>query len=158
MIFGQNVIRNEAALDSIIAYTKENSAETKSVDWNGLAQKMKVLHQDSGLIVATKLMLKELNDFHGRIWVDHIPHNGINKPWIPSAMQLDDSLVAKYRQTAIPFQAKILEGKVGYLRIPGLIAGPNDSANAYQILEGIKRLSQTEKAKYWIVDLRLNGG
>lgn len=157
-LHAQPLLHNEGVLDSIIQYSQENSVMKDSVDWEEVTPKMKALHADSGLITATKYMLHELGDYHGRIWVDRIPYNGIIKRRKASSMVWEEEMKALYRTTEIPIHGELLDGEIGYVRVPGIGMGPLDSANAHEIYNTLTRISETANLKGWIVDLRLNGG
>lgn len=154
----QEKLINQAVLDSIISYSKTNSVLRDSVDWQVLEQKMKDIHEADGLVESTKYMLKELNDFHGRIWVDDIPYNGVYKPWVPGHIKLDSADFRAYQYTSIPAKAELLNDKIAYLRVPGIVMSEKDAERAAQLSSMIDSLSMDHDLEGWVIDLRLNGG
>ncbi|MEZ4774163.1 MAG: S41 family peptidase [Bacteroidia bacterium] len=157
-IFAQPQIHNSFALDSILTLAMTSSVNRDSVNWEKLKPQIYALHKEEGIIAAGKLILKELKDFHGRIWVNNVPYNGLSKPWKTSTMVFDSLILDQYRRTAIPVLGQVIKEEFGYIRIPGLIMGPADSLYAWQIRQTILDIQQKNKPKGWIIDLRLNGG
>ena len=157
MVVAQPNVRNEGHLKEIINYSKENSVFKDSVNWDSLEPEISALHEDSGLIVATKYLLKHLRDFHGRIWYEMIPYNGLIKEGTSSVLKFDSTLWEQYRYTAIPVQSQLINKEYGYLSIPGIAMGP-DSLNAHDINNRVLDLARSADIKGWIIDLRLNGG
>ncbi|MCB9232903.1 MAG: S41 family peptidase [Bacteroidia bacterium] len=154
----QDPVRDLAVLDSIIAYSETHSVHRNEVNWTTLGQSMREIHAEQGLVEAVKLMLKELNDFHGRIWVDNVPYVGVVRPWKETSLQMDSLLLAQYRSSSVPFRAEVVGGNYGYLRIPGMLFGPEDSARAHQIFQAICKIHLRGRIRGWILDLRLDGG
>jgi len=154
----QDAVIDQAALDSIISYTKEVSVLKDSVDWKEIEAKMNSIHKKNGIAEATQYMLKELKDFHGRIWLDKIPYFGLNKEWKPSIISLDSADMYHYRYCDMPFHAELLSEDVGYLSVPGIVMSDQDANNAASISNLIDSLSGGSNLSAWIIDLRLNGG
>lgn len=155
-------ISHDALLDTIIVLGKSQSIMSDSVDWAMIEKEMhkrfEVQPNDTGLIEATKFMLKELGDFHGRIWVKGVPHNGVIKDWIRSSIDLDSTHMAQYRYTTEPVFSTLIDEQIGYILIPGIRMSLEDSAKAWDIRKAILDIDKNHKPKAWIVDLRLNGG
>ncbi|MFK7970515.1 MAG: hypothetical protein AB8F95_09115, partial [Bacteroidia bacterium] len=84
----QAQLSHTALLDTIITLGKSQSTMRDSIDWPSMETAMQELYMrqpnDTGVIAATKHMLKALGDYHGRIWHKQIPHNGMYKKWIRS--------------------------------------------------------------------------
>ena len=158
--YGQEIprIQDQALLDTIMQIGESSSAMRDSVNWDEIKLKMASLHEDSGLIQATKYMLRELKDFHGRIWANRIPYNGLIKHGSKSTMVWGDDLKSEYRMTSGPIEGEVIRGDIGYLRLPGIAMSPKDSERALKIYETIEKLTQEADLKGWILDLRLNGG
>lgn len=157
-LVGQPQIKQAAILQDIIAYAKVHSVRSDSVDWTVIEKKTDSIHTAEGVIQATQYMLKSLNDFHGKIWYEGTPYVGMQKDYVQTTMVLDSAMLADYRRTAITIEGKVIGNLVGYIRIPGLVFGENDSLHAHMINNIIVDLSKQYKLKGWIVDLRLNGG
>lgn len=145
-------------LDTIVQLAQENSVMRDSVDWDEITATMVAMHDTGGLVPATKFMLKELNDFHGRIWVDGVPHNGVIHSWLPSTMVWDSVFREQHYRFELPIYSTTIRKRYGYIRIPGLKFGESDSLHAHQIREQIWQLAKRKKLKGMIVDLRMNGG
>ncbi|MEZ4828874.1 MAG: S41 family peptidase [Bacteroidia bacterium] len=158
ILFSQSVVRNQVALDSIITLAKNTAARRDSINWKRLEPKLDSVHQEAGIAEAGKLLLKELNDFHGRIWVNQVPYNGIIHPWKTSTMVFDSLILDQYRNNRIQVIGKLLFGKYGYIQVPGLLMSQADSLHARQIRQAIIDIAEKHHPEGWIVDLRLNGG
>jgi C-terminal processing protease CtpA/Prc len=103
-------------------------------------------------------VLHELGDFHGRIWHDGIPYNGIRRPYVPTSMQPDSLTLVNYWQTSIPVKGDVLDGSIGYVLVPGMIWGATDSLNAHILYNTLEEIERQHHPNGWVVDLRLNGG
>lgn len=147
-----------ALLDSIIHLGQTTSVNRNRVDWKNIRTEMTSIHQQEGIIEATKYMLKKLEDFHGRIWKDNIPHNGLIKKWIPSNMETTEDIKQQYRKSNIPIHGTTINKKYGYINIPGIAMSDQDAENAHKIQQLIINAQRNNKIEGWIVDLRLNGG
>ncbi len=157
-ILGDPPTEDAAILDSIIAYTKETSVNRDKVNWVDLSKEMKAIHTSDGLIEATKHMLKSLEDFHGRIWKDNIPHNGLVKEWVPSKVKMPAGFMEKYQRSTLPIHGTVIQNNIGYMQIPGIGMSEQDAANAKKIRATVLSMQQENDIKGWIIDLRLNGG
>ncbi|MDX2247702.1 MAG: S41 family peptidase [Bacteroidia bacterium] len=157
-IFSQPIVRNDVALDSIITLAKTTSVRRDSVNWQRLEPQLDSLHREAGIAEAGKRLLRELEDFHGRIWVNQVPYNGVIRPWKTSTMVFDSLILDQYQRTTVPILGQIIQTEYGYIRIPGLVMSSADSVHARQIRQTIQDIQQKHNPKGWIVDLRLNGG
>ncbi|MBE2207270.1 MAG: hypothetical protein IAE84_06775 [Saprospiraceae bacterium] len=144
--------------DSIFNYAQGHSVLRDSVNWAALRPTLDSVCASEGLIPATKRLLHELRDFHGKIWVDNMPHHGPAKPWSPTSMRLDTTLMGKLFRNEFPVFAQRLPGRIGYIRVPGITFGERDSINARIIRQAMEGVQKGVKLRGWIVDLRLNGG
>lgn len=144
--------------DSIFNYARSHSVLRDSVNWAALRPALDSLCATGGLIPATQRLLHELRDFHGKIWVDNVPHYGPLKPWTPTFMQLDTGLLQKLFRNELSVYAQRLPGRIGYIRVPGITFGDRDSVNARIIREAMEKVQKGGPLRGWIVDLRLNGG
>jgi carboxyl-terminal processing protease len=148
----------ESLIDSVIYYGRTTSVMRDSVNWNELEVAMRIINEEEGLGKATSHMLRELGDFHGRIWIDDVPYFGVSKGWAPSNMKIDSLNLAMYQQTSAKVHASLLNGNFGYLRVPGVIYREDNLAEATSIYSKIDSLGKIADIQGWVVDLRLNGG
>lgn len=157
-IFVSDLKGQESLIDSVIYYGRTTSVMRDSVNWNELEAAMRIINEQEGLGKATSHMLRELGDFHGRIWIDDVPYFGVSKGWAPSNMIIDSLNLAMYQQTSAKVQAALLGGNYGYLRIPGMIYSNDNFEEANSIYTQLDSLGKHADIQGWIVDLRLNGG
>ncbi|MBI1268417.1 MAG: hypothetical protein GC193_13400 [Cryomorphaceae bacterium] len=148
----------ESLIDSVIYYGRTTAVMRDSVNWDELEATMRIINNESGLVNATTHMLKELDDFHGRIWVDDVPYFGASKGWAPTNMEIDSLNLALYRQSSAKVHASLLNDNFGYLRVPGMIYSNDNSAEAISIYAQIDSLGTLADIHGWVLDLRLNGG
>lgn len=153
-----NLKCQDSLLDSVIYYGRTTSVMRDSVNWEELEEAMRIIYNEDGLAMATTHMLKALDDFHGRIWVDNVPYFGTSKGWAPSNMDIDSLNLAMYQQSSAKVEASILDGKYGYLRVPGMIYSDDNSGEAIAIYSQLERISKQADIQGWVLDLRLNGG
>ena len=146
----------ESLIDSVIYYGRTTSVMRDSVNWNELEVTMRIINEQEGLGKATSHMLRELGDFHGRIWIDDVPYFGVSKGWAPSNMKIDSLNLAMYQQTSAKVHASLLNGNFGYLRVPGVIYREYNLAEATSIYSKIDSLGKIADIQGWVVDLRLN--
>lgn len=145
-------------MDSIIRYASAQSVMRDSVDWSRISLALDSIFAKDGLIPATQHLLRELRDFHGKVWVDNTPYYGLTKPWTPTSMKIDTVLLQRFFRNQIPIHSARLKKRIGYIQVPGLAFGPQDSMHARIIRESMKSVVRKGKVRGWIVDLRLNGG
>lgn len=158
VVNAQPELKNTELLQQIIRYAKAESVNTSKLNWEVMQVKLDSLHEAQGLIQASMYLLKELDDYHGRIWYKNIPYNGIHREWTPSTVAMSDSLLEAYRKNVIPISAEVLNGNCGYVRIPGIVSSDENAAQARLIRDLIHELNEQGPLKGWIIDLRLNGG
>ena len=158
----QNKMTPQNYLDSIYTLAQNTALLRDSVDWDSIKKKYYQLGKDaksvSEIIPAVKYLLKSLNDFHGRIWVDRVPHNGLIKDFPPSDFEVPKGLVHGYRHGTIPFEGKLLGSNIGYLQVPSIQMSEADAENAKKIKSKICEIKTKHNPDGWILDLRLNGG
>ncbi len=101
-------------------------------------------------------MLKELNDTHGRVFYKNTYlsyYSGEKKAYL----NLDDD---EYNNIQIgqvyPFEAKLINENIGYVRIVGLPMGDNPKMSL-DIQNAVCDIVEKGAVK-WIIDLRFNGG
>ncbi len=149
-------------LDSIFHLAKETSVVRNEVNWTAIKKEYDRLSinakTEKDIIPAVKFLLKSLGDFHGRIWVDQVPHNGVVKDFVESNFELPPDLLREYQYGKIPFSGKMVQKKYGYLMIPGIMMSDQDESNAQKIKALVCNLQKEHHPEAWILDLRLNGG
>ena len=155
---GQPLVKDQKVLKEILDYSQSNSVRKDSVNWDSIKVTAAKLHNQGGLIPASQYILKSLNDYHGRIWHNNIPYNGIHKKFVRSNMKVDSLSWVNYQQTTLPIKSTILQNQYGYLRVPGMIYQQQDSLNAHTLNNKINQLENEYAVQGWIIDLRMNGG
>lgn len=149
-------------LDSIFQLAQSTSVVRNEVDWTAIKKEYDLLSvnakTDQDIIPAVKYLLKSLGDFHGRVWVNQIPHNGVYKKMVESDFEMSPELLKKYQYAKIPFSGKIIDNQYGYLLIPGIQMSDQDADNAKKIKTIVCDLQKEHQPEAWIIDLRLNGG
>ncbi|MEZ2414511.1 S41 family peptidase [Muriicola sp. E247] len=151
----------ELTLDRIIEHAESNSLYRESVDWNSLKEEMYELTINAkstlDLKPALDLMLKELNDSHGRIF-----HNSQYLSCYTGEKKEHRTTMNSETYNQIQsgqvyeFKTLILEDSIGYVRIVGLPMGNNEKM-AMEIQDAVCKIID-QGAKKWIIDLRYNGG
>lgn len=158
--FGQKSVIQKT-LDSIIAHAENNSLYRQNVDWSTLKAAMYDLAKEADSVPALKpaldLMLKELNDTHGRIFYNRRYLSYYSEGLKGHLKDLDWDVYGEIQSAQVyPFKAELLPGQIGYLRIVGLPMGDNQKMAA-DIQNAVCKILE-EGAKKWIIDLRFNGG
>ncbi len=158
--FGQKS-QTQKTLDSIIAHAENNSLYRQYVDWSTLKAAMYDLAKEADSVSALKpaldLMLKELNDTHGRVFYNRRYLSYYSEGLKGHLKDLDWDVYGDIQSAQVyPFKAELLPAQIGYVRIVGLPMGDNQKM-ASDIQNAVCNLV-TEGAKKWIIDLRYNGG
>lgn len=157
--FGQ-AQKMKGLIKTVVTHAKEASLYQKNLDWIKLEAEINVLTKDAktieDLTPAFNHLLAELKDFHGRIIYKGKPiaswsrkptgHQKTIKPAIWNVMQ-----TGKYS-----LEAKLLNDKIGYIRIGGMPMGDNVKMSR-EIRDAVCSL-KSKKAEKWIIDLRYNSG
>ncbi|MCU0238043.1 MAG: S41 family peptidase [Pyrinomonadaceae bacterium] len=147
-------------LDGAIAHAQTNSLYRQKIDWNAVKTEMYLQAKDAknvkDLAPALKYLLSKLEDSHGKF----LYKNQMLAYWFgePKEHQkkIDSKIWSEIQSGKYTFKSELIEKKIGYLRIPGLPMGDN-----VKMSEAIRNKVcelKDKKAKYWIVDLRYNGG
>ena len=151
----------ELTLDKIIEHAEKNSLYRNNVDWASLKKEMYVLAKNadsvSQLKPALDLMLKKLNDTHGRV----IYNNQFLSYYSGGKKEHRKNMVSEiYNEIqsiqVYEFKAMILQDSIGYVRIVGLPMGDNQKMST-EIQDAVCDVIE-KGAKKWIIDLRYNGG
>jgi len=151
----------ELTLDKIIEHAENNSLYRKNVDWASLKKEMYAIVKNadsvSQLKPALNLMLKKLNDTHGRVFYNNQVLSYYNGEIKEHQKNID---IATYNEIqsgqVYEFKALIIEKNIGYVRIVGLPMGDNEKMSS-EIQNAVCELVQ-KGAEKWIIDLRHNGG
>ncbi|WP_400077289.1 S41 family peptidase [Winogradskyella sp. R77965] len=151
----------ELTLDKIIEHAENNSLYRKNVDWTSLKKEMYALVKNadsvSQLKPALNLMLKKLNDTHGRVFYNNQVLSYYNGEIKEHQKNIDIAIYNEIQSGQVyEFKASIIENDIGYVRIVGLPVGDNEKMSS-EIQNSICELIQ-KGAKKWIIDLRYNGG
>lgn len=151
----------EITLDKIIEHAENNSLYRENVDWTYLKKEMYSLAKNadsvSQLKPALNLMLKKLNDTHGRVFYNNqflSYYSGEKKEhW----KNMNSDIYNEIQSGQVyEFKTLIIDDNIGYVRIVGLPMGDNEKMSS-EIQNSICELIQ-KGAKKWIIDLRYNGG
>lgn len=148
-------------LNQIIQHAETASLYRNRVRWEPLRVRVQELAKNaktvSELAPALKHLLEALGDEHGRIYHqnqmlayyfgDPKPHQKTFNPQIFGQVQSGQ---------VYPFEGKLLNQNIGYVRIVGLPMGDNQQMSKVIEDEVCRLIGQG--ADRWIIDLRYNGG
>jgi len=151
----------ELTLDKIIEHAENNSLYRKNVDWTSLKKEMYAFVKNadsvSQLKPALNLMLKKLNDTHGRVFYNNQVLSYYTGETKEHQKNIDVAIYNEIQSGQVyEFKASIIEKNIGYVRIVGLPVGDNEKMSS-EIQNSICELIQ-KGAEKWIIDLRYNGG
>lgn len=151
----------QSTLETIINHAESNSLYREDVAWDSLKAQMYELTKHAKSIEdlkpALELMLRELNDTHGRIFHNnrYLAYYTGDKREHRSNMDPETYNQIQSGQ-AYPFRTMILDEGIGYVRIVGLPMGDNEKMSS-EIQNAVCQLIEQGATK-WIIDLRYNGG
>ncbi len=148
-------------LDKIIEHAENSSLYRKNVDWTALKKEMYVLAKNadsvSHLKPALDLMLKELNDTHGRVFHNNQYLSYYSGEKKEHRKNIDWDVYTEIQSTQVyEFKATNIQDSIGYVRLVGLPMGDNQKMSA-DIQNAVCKVIENG-AKKWIIDLRFNGG
>ena len=151
----------ELTLDKIIEHAENNSLYRKNVDWNSLKKEMYSLSKNadsvSQLKPALNLMLKKLNDTHGRVFYNNQFLSYYSGEKKEHRKNIDWDVYSEIQTAKVyEFKSQIIKDSIGYVRIVGLPMGDNQKMSN-DIQNAVCKLVE-KGAKKWIIDLRFNGG
>ena len=159
-LFAQVSESLKSYLDGAISHAQTRSLYRGKVDWNATKTEMYRLAKDAktveDLSPALKYLLSKLEDSHGRFFYKNQPIAFWYGEPTENQKKIDTKVWNTIQSGKYTFKYAMLEKNVGYLRIPGLPMGDNVKMSE-EIRNAVCDLKQ-KKAKYWIVDLRYNGG
>ncbi|WP_312081924.1 S41 family peptidase [Epilithonimonas hominis] len=133
----------------------KNLIKTKSIfrdkiDWNIVDDNIKKLSQGAETISDTKPAIEYM--------MNTLKGSGDIHSFIVSKKSTDEKKIKNLK--GIEPESKIIDGKIGYIMIPGFATSNTEVGNQFasKINEMIKNLDSENKTDGWIVDLRTNTG
>ncbi|MDU0368867.1 S41 family peptidase [Hymenobacter endophyticus] len=150
----------QAFLDKSLTLLETYSLERNAVNWPQLRQTVQQKAQGAqsvrALLPIYPFVFEQLKDDHG--W---LTHKGKTYKWRNPARTPYANLAVKAALAKKPgVLVKMLPGNIGYVQLPGINAGGSLQAMrdaALVVQDSLCRLNP-DKAKAWIIDLRLNDG
>ncbi len=148
-------------LDKIIEHAENNSLYRKNVNWPSLKKEMYSLSKDadsvSQLKPALDLMLKKLNDTHGRFFHNNQYLSYYSGDKKEHRKNMNSEVYNEIQSIQVyEFKTLVLDDSIGYVRIVGLPMGDNQKMSN-DIQNAVCKLVENG-AKKWVIDLRFNGG
>ena len=156
----------KAILDSVLIKTKETSMYVATINWDSIQKQVYLKAENSKTIQDLKpaftTLINGLRDHHGKIinakdysYIAWFTDNQ-NKRHIDNR-SFDNEIWKVVNDTALKFEYKLLQGRIGYLKIVGI--GPNVDVEkeSKKIRASIIAL-YNQKVEKWIIDLRYNAG
>lgn len=158
--------KTRAVLDSVLMRAQATSLYRTIVNWDSLKQ---AVYAQAGkpnsiqeLKPAFETLLNGLGDHHGKI-IRATDYSYLawftdekNKRYKDSRTY-DPATWRIVNDTAARFQAEILKGNIGYLKIVGIAPYADADAEAATIRKAVSSFAQ-QRVTNWIIDLRYNGG
>ncbi|MBX0289391.1 S41 family peptidase [Hymenobacter sp. HSC-4F20] len=147
-------------LDKSLTLLETYSLERGSVNWPQLRQavyqKVQGAQSVRELLPVYPYVFEQLQDDHGWLTYKGKTYKWRNPARTPYANAAVKEALAKKPGVLV----KMLPGRIGYVQLPGINAGGSlqamrDAANVVQ--DSLCRINP-DKAKAWIIDLRLNDG
>jgi carboxyl-terminal processing protease len=145
---GNSVSENqplEAMFEHTFNYIRTSYIKTDEINWENIEENVKdsISHFNSinDVVNATEFTLTFLGDRHSQL-----VRPGVN-PFLTDSIKVPE------------IRSKIIDGRIGYLKIPGL--GANDSISrlfALEIKKAFKKLDDSAELDGWIIDLKDNIG
>ncbi|WP_171037001.1 S41 family peptidase [Maribacter algarum] len=154
-------LETKSTLDKIIEHAENNSLYRKNVDWTSLKNEMYALAKDADSVPQLKpvldLMLKKMNDSHGRVFHKNQYLSYYTGEKKEHRKNMNSETYNEIQSIQVyKFKATYLEDNIGYVRIIGLPVGDNQKMSN-DIQNAVCELVE-KGAKKWIIDLRFNGG
>ncbi len=153
-------------VDSVLQKAKETSMYSSTINWDSLTKQVKVKAENAKTIQELKpafeTLINGLRDHHGKI-INAKDYSYIawftdykNKRHIDNR-KFDNEIWKIVNDTALKFEYKLLNNKVGYLKIVGIGPNVDIQKETEKIRSAVIKLSNN-KVNNWIIDLRYNGG
>ncbi|GAB3222625.1 hypothetical protein GCM10027346_00630 [Hymenobacter seoulensis] len=147
-------------LDKSLTLLETYSLERNTVDWPQLRQTVYQKAQGAQsvreLLPIYPYVFEQLKDDHG--W---LTYKGKSYKWRNPARKVYANVAVKEALAKKPgVLVKMLPGNVGYVQLPGINAGGSLQAmrDAAKVVQDSLCRINPDKAKAWIIDLRLNDG
>lgn len=151
-----------AELDKIIGVAESTSVYRNRVDWPMVKDSINALAKNATqftqLKPALNYLLEALGDEHGRIFYN----NQVVAYYYSGQLKehqkgFDPEIYGQVQSgQTYTFVGRLLQGHIGYIRMPGLPMGDN-MAMAKEIQDQVCQLAD-QGADRWIIDLRYDGG
>lgn len=150
------------SVDSLYTFIKSNSILRNQVDWNSIDEtfheKIKKAQSLQDTMKCFVTVLESLNDVHSQIYLNnqyygHYPSfNDTTLAWLKPLNDKANSVTNQIHTEFFP-------NKIAYLRVPSIQVYDKRQINYYaqSLYDSIRKLA-SDKAKGFIIDLRLNGG
>ena len=158
--FTQSPDAVSSILDSAVAHARSRSLYRDKVDWQREIPEIRLRAKDArrveDLAPALNYLLSRLEDTHGRFLSNGKPIAYYFDEPTENQKKIDLNVWASIQSRSYPFKAELLEGHLGYIRLPGMPMGDNLQMSK-EIRNAVCQVAD-RGAKKWIVDLRYNGG
>jgi carboxyl-terminal processing protease len=156
----------KAILDAVIIKAKQTSMYSLTVNWDSLQQQVYQQAEHATTIQdlkpAFEILLNGLRDHHGKIinaatyapiayFTDYKNMRHLDK----RPKEMADWKVVN--DTALKFASKLLNGKIGYIKIVGIASNIDIEKESKKIRAAVLKLYKNKIDK-WIIDLRYNAG
>lgn len=153
-------------VDSVLQKAKETSMYSSTVNWDSLNKQIRFKAENATTIQELKpafeVLLNGLRDHHGKI-INAKDYSYIawftdykNRRHIDNR-KFDNDIWKIVNDTALKFEYKLLNGRIGYLKIAGIGPNVDIQKEAEKIRAAVITLSKN-KVNNWVIDLRYNGG
>lgn len=144
-------------IDTTITIMRANSVNASKTGWNKVKetafQMAKGINKPYELGSVMRYLYQSVDDYHGAFF-----YKDSTFQWQKYKHYVSDSIMNEWKKGPV-IKTKMLEGNIGYLRIPSILAGSIEefSSKAQSLNDSLcKLLDQSPKSL--ILDLRLNGG
>lgn len=153
-------------IDSVLQKAKETSMYSSTINWDSLTKQVNVKAENAKNIQELKpafeTLINGLRDHHGKVinakdysYIAWFTDNK-NRRHVDNR-KFDNEIWKIVNDTALKFEYKLLNDRVGYLKIVGIGPNVDIQREAEKIRAAVIKLSKN-KVNNWIIDLRYNGG
>lgn len=153
-------------VQSVVQKAKETSMYSSTINWDSLS-KVVLFRADNAktikdLKLAFETLINGMRDHHGKLisandfsyiawFTDYSNKRNIDN------RDFDHDLWKIVNNKESKFESKLLDGRIGYLKIVGIPPNVDIQKEAEIIRDAVIKLAE-KKVNHWIVDLRFNGG